>query len=454
MSVVRSTYRQVLKHAHRASLKYKEPEDLCFAMYGLILRMDDFRAAGYGQTRQEVIRSLFTRSSIAGLASDTSSARLLAGFDALRRLSALVSAKGNVEHHLLKERNRDTVFQQGSSPVQIKGGSTKDTSKNDEGENDKKNNKDEEEEDEDDDDIDEDVTVAKGTVFIESSLSRKVKKLSRHVVVCKDTQKLPPYRYLMPPEPLYAKNTRVSFRFPLMEDAMLCMSSSGNTQNEGHELFDVAKKKLTKKEYQEICNHIPTRTVTITDHIEVELRTEHVCSRNPDEDTVYDENDDDNRDSQYSSSSSSSSSISNTTGNPGNTTTNTTSTNIDSNGGGMMTSNMNKKEHIFRYFVFIRNHGLSRNEKKWHVQLLSRHWVFFDEEVGLIVEVVGPGVTGNFPLLAPGESHTYESGASLCGASGVMRGTFQLNAYNEEGETRCLDVHISPTRLIVRKSTK
>ncbi|KAH9598597.1 ApaG domain [Trypanosoma melophagium] len=450
MSVVRSTYRQVLKHAHRASLKYKEPEDLCFAMYGLILRMDDFRAAGYGQTHQELIRSLFTRPSITGLSTDTSAARLLAGFDALRRLSVLVTSKGNVGYHLSKERRKDTIPQHGSSSAPMKSGFTSETSKQAKGEDDKKYNDNNNDAEKEDDENDEDVTVAKGTVFIESSLSRKVKKLSRHVVVCKDTQQLPPYRCMMPPEPLYAKNTRVGFKFPLMEDAMLCMSSSSaNTQNEGHQPLNVAKK-LTKQEYREICNHIPTRTVTITDHIEVEVRTEHVCSRNPDEDIAYDENDDDNRDSQYSPSSSNS----DTTGNPGNSASSSSSTSMDSSGGSVMTGNMNKKEHIFRYFVFIRNHGPSRNEKKWHVQLLSRHWVFFDEEVGLIVEVVGPGVAGNFPLLAPGESHTYESGASLCGASGVMRGTFQLNAYNEEGETRCLDVHISPTRLIVRKSTK
>ena len=49
------------------------------------------------------------------------------------------------------------------------------------------------------------------------------------------------------------------------------------------------------------------------------------------------------------------------------------------------------------------------NESDDTVQLLSRHWIITDSN-GHIEEVRGPGVVGEQPVLAPGESFQYTSG--------------------------------------------
>jgi ApaG protein len=71
---------------------------------------------------------------------------------------------------------------------------------------------------------------------------------------------------------------------------------------------------------------------------------------------------------------------------------------------------------FFHYTVTITNEGDDT------VQLLSRHWIITDA-VGQTQEVRGPGVVGEQPVLAPGESFTYTSGCPLKTPSGVMRGT-------------------------------
>lgn len=58
--------------------------------------------------------------------------------------------------------------------------------------------------------------------------------------------------------------------------------------------------------------------------------------------------------------------------------------------------------------------------------LLSRHWYFVDVSEGSLVEVVGPGVVGQFPVLSCGECHTYDSGTAFRGDVGFMKGTFQF----------------------------
>jgi len=80
---------------------------------------------------------------------------------------------------------------------------------------------------------------------------------------------------------------------------------------------------------------------------------------------------------------------------------------------------------FFYYTVKITNEGDDT------VQLLSRHWVVTDAN-GRIDEVRGPGVVGEQPVLAPGESFQYTSGTPLNTASGLMRGTYQM--VTEEGD--------------------
>jgi len=61
---------------------------------------------------------------------------------------------------------------------------------------------------------------------------------------------------------------------------------------------------------------------------------------------------------------------------------------------------------FFLYTITITNHGDET------VQLLSRHWIITDAE-GAVQEVQGEGVVGEQPVIAPGESFRYTSGATL-----------------------------------------
>ncbi|ESL06859.1 hypothetical protein TRSC58_05460 [Trypanosoma rangeli SC58] len=407
MSVERLAYRQILKQLGRVSLRYNELSHVCFTVFGVMLRMEDFAVAGYGNTPQRVVRSVFLRPSITGLASDTSAARLSAAFDILRRLNDAL--RSDVKARTQVERQTTTASPPRSSSRALEPEKTTGVQCTDEARKSKTSVHDDAQEG-DEDDV---ITIANGTIFIEGSVGRKVRKISRHVVFCMVLDRLPLYRFLIPPEPLYTRNMRTSFKFPFMVDALLVMAASSNVS--GKVPIVIQNDVKTAEEYRAMCASIPTRTVTVSDHVEVELRTEYVCSTVPDEEVS-----DASNEGEIHASFSQSSGIS---------------------------AAPASKEYVFRYVVSIRNYEPSRNAKKWHVQLLSRHWVVFDEDMGQVTEVTGPGVAGNFPLLAPGESHTYESGVSLCGAAGVVRGTFQMNAYNEDGESCYIDVHIGPTRL-------
>jgi ApaG protein len=95
-----------------------------------------------------------------------------------------------------------------------------------------------------------------------------------------------------------------------------------------------------------------------------------------------------------------------------------------------------KSEWIFDYTVRI------TNERDETVQLLSRHWIVTDE-TGHTEEISGPGVIGEQPVLAPGESFQYTSWHQLKTSGGVMRGTYQM--VTEDGDH--FDVEIAPVAL-------
>jgi ApaG protein len=88
---------------------------------------------------------------------------------------------------------------------------------------------------------------------------------------------------------------------------------------------------------------------------------------------------------------------------------------------------------MFHYQIRITNEGQEA------VQLLSRHWIITDA-TGHVEEVRGPGVVGEQPVLAPGESFQYMSRCPLPTPSGVMRGTYQM--ITADGGT--FDVEIAP----------
>ncbi len=80
-----------------------------------------------------------------------------------------------------------------------------------------------------------------------------------------------------------------------------------------------------------------------------------------------------------------------------------------------------KGQFVFAYTITITNTG------NVTAQLVSRHWIITDAE-HKVQEVKGMGVIGQQPVLKPGESFEYTSGASLATAVGTMRGTYQMVA--------------------------
>jgi ApaG protein len=94
---------------------------------------------------------------------------------------------------------------------------------------------------------------------------------------------------------------------------------------------------------------------------------------------------------------------------------------------------------VFQYTVRITNRGTAT------VQLLSRHWIITDA-LDHVEEVKGPGVIGEQPVLAPGQSFKYSSWCPLKTPTGTMRGTYQMVG---AGGTQ-FDIEIAPFGLRAR----
>ena len=92
---------------------------------------------------------------------------------------------------------------------------------------------------------------------------------------------------------------------------------------------------------------------------------------------------------------------------------------------------------FWSYHVRIENGG------EVAVQLLSRSWIIVDER-GTVHEVVGEGVVGEMPLIAPGASFDYVSGCPLDTPSGAMSGAYRL--VDEDGSA--FDVEIPRFQLL------
>lgn len=82
-------------------------------------------------------------------------------------------------------------------------------------------------------------------------------------------------------------------------------------------------------------------------------------------------------------------------------------------------SDPRRNYYFFAYQVRITNNG---HEAK---QLISRRWVITDGN-GRVEKVEGPGVVGEQPRLAPGETFEYTSACPLTTPTGNMRGTYQM----------------------------
>lgn len=78
-----------------------------------------------------------------------------------------------------------------------------------------------------------------------------------------------------------------------------------------------------------------------------------------------------------------------------------------------------ESRYVFVYHIRIENAG-DRT-----AQLLWRHWYIHDDAEG-DSEVQGEGVVGEQPVLAPGDTHDYESFCILKGPTGWMEGYYEF----------------------------
>ena len=91
---------------------------------------------------------------------------------------------------------------------------------------------------------------------------------------------------------------------------------------------------------------------------------------------------------------------------------------------------------FFAYTIRITNDGAQT------ARLLSRHWIITDGD-GDVEEVRGPGVVGEHPVLAPGQSYEYTSACPLGTSFGTMHGTYRMTIQGGES----FDVEIAPFAL-------
>jgi ApaG protein len=89
-------------------------------------------------------------------------------------------------------------------------------------------------------------------------------------------------------------------------------------------------------------------------------------------------------------------------------------------------SDVFSRKFVFVYFITIANEGDE------NIQLLRRHW-FISHTGSKVEEVEGEGVVGRTPVIAPGESHSYNSFCILETLEGSMEGTYMMR--REDGAT-------------------
>lgn len=88
-------------------------------------------------------------------------------------------------------------------------------------------------------------------------------------------------------------------------------------------------------------------------------------------------------------------------------------------------SSPDDNHYVWAYHVRIENGGGVT------VQLRNRHWQITDS-TGRLQEVRGPGVVGEQPVLAPGESFEYTSSCPLATPSGFMVGDYEMETRDGE----------------------
>lgn len=79
------------------------------------------------------------------------------------------------------------------------------------------------------------------------------------------------------------------------------------------------------------------------------------------------------------------------------------------------------QEHMFSYTMTLKNTGTVA------AKVLSRHWIITNA-LNKVSQIQGEGVVGKQPLIQPGESYEYTSGAVLDTPVGTMQGSYHLLA--------------------------
>jgi len=80
---------------------------------------------------------------------------------------------------------------------------------------------------------------------------------------------------------------------------------------------------------------------------------------------------------------------------------------------------------VFAYTITLHNRGQEA------ARLIERHWIITHAD-GQTEVVRGPGVVGEQPLLEPGTSYTYSSGAVIPTPVGTMQGDYLFVRANGE----------------------
>lgn len=78
-----------------------------------------------------------------------------------------------------------------------------------------------------------------------------------------------------------------------------------------------------------------------------------------------------------------------------------------------------EKKFVYVYEILIEN--LTDHP----VQVMARHWRIFDS-FGTKREVIGEGIIGKQPIIAPGEFHSYSSWSPIGTEIGRMDGRYQV----------------------------
>ena len=84
-------------------------------------------------------------------------------------------------------------------------------------------------------------------------------------------------------------------------------------------------------------------------------------------------------------------------------------------------SSLEEERYVFVYTIRIENRGKSA------AQLIARHWIITDAH-GHVQEVLGLGVVGEQPRVAPDETYEYSSVCQISTPVGTMRGSYTFLA--------------------------